>query len=596
MLKLTKLQLVCVAVMAILGVSYASAFNASSYSSSSKLASGKWVKITIPESGMYEITYDEMRAMGFTNPAQVRVYGRGGNRINELMSSSFSDDLNLVPILRKNNKICFYGNGPIGYTISNYNTTPHFTRVFNPYSQVGCYFLSDMSGSDLTPSKKTSVTVNNYISTTDCLSFFIHENELTSISSSGKEMLGEDFTTKPVYIDYKLPDLADSSIVVHTIIAVTASDLSYANAVIHSGGVTDTTVYPVSTSRIYKPASNVYYNFASPFAELKLTHPAEQGQFEPKIILSNADMTVAIARLDYFILTYKRKNVISEDDGNQLMMGYANTKGTEHFRLPNASSNVVVWGIDDVFAPKEVVTKTYNDETGTGRYFTSPSANVSMYVAFDPTKTLKKISAYETVENQNLHGMAVPDMLIITTKPFLAQAQRLADMHTAVDGIDVAVVDHEKIFNEFSSGTRDAMAYRLLCKMLYDRDVNKNKFKNLLLFGPGSFDNRELMGEHPTNLLTHHRDNKTIWTFPIQPMISSASSTIIRVPTSRPRNSVSVLAASHVPTSKRPRAMWTRLWSITQRPTMACGATITWSSVTRPRAACTCSRAKGTRS
>jgi len=513
MLKLTKLQLVCVAVMAILGVSYASAFNASSYSSSSKLASGKWVKITIPESGMYEITYDEMRAMGFTNPAQVRVYGRGGNRINELMSSSFSDDLNLVPILRKNNKICFYGNGPIGYTISNYNTTPHFTRVFNPYSQVGCYFLSDMSGSDLTPSKKTSVTVNNYISTTDCLSFFIHENELTSISSSGKEMLGEDFTTKPVYIDYKLPGLADSSIVVHTVIAVTASDLSYANAVIHSGGVTDTTVYPVSTSRIYKPASNVYYNFASPFAELKLTHPAEQGQFEPKIILSNADMTVAIARLDYFILTYKRNNVISEDDGNQLMMGYANTKGTEHFRLPNASSNVVVWGIDDVFAPKEVVTKTYNDETGTGRYFTSPSANVSMYVAFDPTKTLKKISAYETVENQNLHGMAVPDMLIITTKPFLAQAQRLADMHTAVDGIDVAVVDHEKIFNEFSSGTRDAMAYRLLCKMLYDRDVNKNKFKNLLLFGPGSFDNRELMGEHPTNLLTYQSDNSNYQDF-----------------------------------------------------------------------------------
>ena len=49
------------------------------------------------------------------------------------------------------------------------------------------------------------------------------------------------------------------------------------------------------------------------------------------------------------------------------------------------------------------------------------------------------------------------------------------------------------------------MAYRLLCKMLYDRD--NGKFKNLLLFGSGSFDNRELMGSHPDDLLTYQSDN-----------------------------------------------------------------------------------------
>ena len=465
MRKLFKFQFLCVAIMTILGASYASAFNTSLYATSSKLATGKWVKISIPESGMYELTYNELREMGFTNPSQVKVYGRGGNRINELLSSTFSDDLSLVPILRKNNKICFYGNGPINYTISNYSTEPHFTRVFNPYSQVGCYFLSDASGSDLTPTKKTSVTVSNYINTPSCLNFFIHENELTSISSSGKELLGEDFTGGPVLIDYRLPGIVDSTIVVHSVIAATADQLSYANAVIHSGGATDTTVYSVSSSRIYKPATNVYYNFASPYASLKLTHPSEQGQYEPMLIFPTDDYSLSIARLDYFILTYKRQNVIRESDDNQLLMGYAATKGTERFELPNATSDVVVWSIDDVYAPKEVVTKDYNDGAGTGRYFTSPGANVALYVAFDPTKTLKKISSYEKIENQNLHAMAVPDLLIITNKTFLSEAQRLADMHTAVDGISVAVVDHEKIFNEFSSGTRDAMACSARCSM-----------------------------------------------------------------------------------------------------------------------------------
>ena len=128
-----------------------------------------------------------------------------------------------------------------------------------------------------------------------------------------------------------------------------------------------------------------------------------------------------------------------------------------------------------------------------------------MYVAFDPAKTLKKVSAWESVPNQNLHGMPVPDMLIITDKSMHEQAQRVADLHLAIDGIDVAVVDQDQVFNEFSSGTRDGMAYRLLCKMLYDR--NSAKFKNLLLFGTGTFDNRELMGEHPGALLTYQSDN-----------------------------------------------------------------------------------------
>ena len=56
MRKLTKFQLACVAILAIFSASYASAFNTSIYATTSKLATGKWVKITIPESGMYEIT------------------------------------------------------------------------------------------------------------------------------------------------------------------------------------------------------------------------------------------------------------------------------------------------------------------------------------------------------------------------------------------------------------------------------------------------------------------------------------------------------------------------------------------------------------
>ena len=506
MRKLTKLQLACTAVLAIFCASYASAFSTSMYTTKSRLATGKWVKITISENGIYELTYDELSAMGFSNPARVHVYGYGGNRISELLNGTVPDDLKQVPILRQNNKICFYGNGPLSYTLESPTTIPHFLRDFNPYSVVGCYFLSENDDTDLTPTKKSTVSVSNYVNTPTSLGFFHHEKEQVSITNSGKQMIGEDFTDGTLRIDYYLPGLCDSTIVLNTCIAANASDVTYANAIMHSGGIADTTVYTVSNSRIYKPANDyIKYNYAAPYAQMKLSSPAERGQFQPYLKLINENTTFSVQRLDYFIITYRHTNVIPQDYDNQLFMAYGKTTGSERFQLPNASSSTVVWYINDTKKPQLVTTSTYNDATGSGLCYFTTAANSSMYVAFDPTKELKKIDSYEDVENQDLHGMSVPNMLIITNKNFMEQAQRIADLHAAIDGITVAVVDHEKVFNEFSSGTRDGMAYRLLCKMLYDR--NSSKFKNLLLFGTGSFDNRELLGKHPDVLLTYQSDN-----------------------------------------------------------------------------------------
>lgn len=505
MRKLTKLQLACLAFMAIFCASYASAFNTSMYATSSKLATGKWVKITVPENGMYELTYDELRAMGFSNPAKVHVYGSGGNRINEVLNGTAPDDLTQVPILRQNDKICFYGNGPISFSLESPTTAPHYIRDFNPYSMVGCYFLSENNESDKHPNQKANVTVTNYVDEPNSLGIFHYENELVSVTGSGKQMLGEDFVATPVFIDYYLPGLCDSTIMLNTCIAANASEVSYANAIIHSGGANDTTAYTVSSSRIYKPANDyIKYNYASPYASMKLTHPSERGQFEPYLKVG-ATATYTMLRLDYFIITYKHTNDINGMPDNQMFMGFAKTNGNERFQMPNAPSSTVVWYIGDTKKPQVVVTSAYNDATGQGRCFSTTSASSSMYVAFDPTKQLKKIDSYEPVENQNLHAMQVPDMLIITNANLKEQAQRVADLHAAVDGLSVAVVDQEQVFNEFSSGTRDGMAYRLLSKMLYDR--NSAKFKNLLLFGTGSFDNRELLGKHPDLLLTYQSDN-----------------------------------------------------------------------------------------
>ena len=76
-----------------------------------------------------------------------------------------------------------------------------------------------------------------------------------------------------------------------------------------------------------------------------------------------------------------------------------------------------------------------------------------------------KLEFIEKVPNQNLHGLTTPDMVILTPKEYISYAQSIARLHNENDGMEVAVIDHETVFNEFSSGTPDATAYRRLMKM-----------------------------------------------------------------------------------------------------------------------------------
>ena len=47
----------------------------SRYTSSSVLASGKWVKIYVTNAGVYQMTKSNLKSMGFSNPDKVRLYG-----------------------------------------------------------------------------------------------------------------------------------------------------------------------------------------------------------------------------------------------------------------------------------------------------------------------------------------------------------------------------------------------------------------------------------------------------------------------------------------------------------------------------------------
>ena len=197
----------------------------------------------------------------------------------------------------------------------------------------------------------------------------------------------------------------------------------------------------------------------------------------------------------------------------------------ESHRIYSSEDNfVLIFHIDSSFLEKyykdidNIFFYTNTSKEGSYAYFQQTESGRREYVAFSPSGTFPSPEFAANISNQNIHGMETPTMLIISPAEFTAQAERKAELHRTNDGMKVAVIDDKAIYNEFSSGTPDAMAYRKICKMWWERtktlpENSNDKFRYLILFGRSVYDNRKITPEvrninYPL-LLTWESDNIT---------------------------------------------------------------------------------------
>ena len=476
----------------------AQAYSSANYTRTSKLASGKWVKIEIPESGIYQLTFEELAQMGFTNPQGVRIYGLGGYPISEVLDGSQIDDLQQIPVKIYDNKICFYGCGTTKFSLSTPTGTPHYTREFNSYSTKGYYFVTQDDGSDpAIVADSYSANPSSPVTRAQSLDYWHHEQELISPGESGKEMLGEAMTGGVIDIPYSIPTLCtDTSVVVNINAGAKVTAASYIYGKLNGNSLNFQNI----AAKIYAPANTfVYYNYASPYVAFSPTENTPM--YTDGIInvrIGSETGNVTSAWLDYVTITFYHNNTLVGSTDNQLRMGFQKLTKNDIITIADEGDDYQLWNIDNPHSPTNCVLSSNNGVMG---YAPNVAANSGQYIAFNPTNELKSISGYTEIENQNIHGLPDPDMVIVTCEELLPQAERVAQMHRDNDNMVVHVLDQQKIFNEFSSGTPDAMGIRLMSKMFFDR--NRNKYKNLLMFGAGNYDNRQLHAKRDCTILTY---------------------------------------------------------------------------------------------
>lgn len=459
----------------------------------SKLSSGDWYKLSVSQTDMYKITPEwlEETKIGRNVPiANLRLIGNGTAMLPENFVTSRPDDLLEVPlyvqdqnqngIFDASDYALFYGKSPHEWRYD--ASQGRYLHRLNIYRNHNYYFLSVNSGSGARLSAQPGPSnATETIRAFDGRAFL--EEDKINLIGAGREWFGDAFEFTLSYnYDFSFPDIISSEPV--------ALQLSLVGRVSSSNTSVKTSYLgqPVLSNPITQyPTAGNYPDFVT--RSVRSTTFSAQG---PNITLNlnydNSSNPSGVAWLDRIRLEARRNLIYRSKalrfrDSRSVAAGKVGT-----FVIGNAPSDLQIWRVT---APDQMEALQWNLVNGSAE-FTAALDDLEEYVAFRG-QNFNPPTLEERVENQNLHALSVPEMIVIVHPQFLSAAEELADFHTEVDQINTAVVTTSQVYNEYGSGGQDIVALRDFIKDLYDRG---NELKYVLLFGDASYDYKDRLNDN----------------------------------------------------------------------------------------------------
>jgi len=474
----------------------------------SVLETGDWYKIGVSKDGVFKLTYDFLKDLGLDvdniNPANIKVYGNGGKMLPLLNSDYRPDDLqqNAIHIAGENDGVfdkedyvLFYGQSPNTWefnTVSN-----RFTHKNNLFSDTSFYFITASNTGQ--PSKRITSQPSLSGATTNVTSFSdyaYHEKDIVNLIKSGQEWFGEVFDIRTSYnFNFNAPNLdINTPIQVEVFVAARSNNTSTftistnSNSFNISCGSVDLNSY---TSSFATTSSNATSFIATnDIVNIGITY--------------NRPNSLSTGWLNKIELNYRRNLSMN---GNQLFFRDINSVGVGNiasFNISNAGTISKIWDVSDPFNIKEI---NFTLSGGIASFVATTDSLREFIALTNNFET--QVSSLGKVENQNLHGITQTDMIIVSHPIFLSHAGQIADFHSN-EGLNVIIVTPQQIYNEFSSGSQDIVAIRDFIRMLYNRaTISTDLPKYLLLFGDGSYDNKNRLTSNTNFVPTFQSVNST---------------------------------------------------------------------------------------
>jgi hypothetical protein len=489
------------------------------FTGNSVLAEGKWLKLGIIKSGIYKLDYDYLSKSGINlsgiDPRTIRIFGNGCFMLPQENSHQRQEDLAENRIFVKGESdgqfdnsdyVLFYGQSPDKLELYDAGGTAKVDYLHNLYSDTSFYFLTygTQAGKRIETKQNIDALLPE-ITTYDDLT--VHENDIVNILESGREWYGEKFDLKSTYdfsYDFQGIKQGSSLQVISGVMGQSFNGASFDLSVNGTklgtqviGEIPDATyglkgrdasdTFSINTNLIPNPeAFKLTYHF------IKSTSGKSTGYLNYFIIRCERD------------LAYRNENLIFRS-GQSL----SNAEST--FKINNVLNETRVWDITSPLEPAEQEIKISNGLLSFG----TETQTLKTFIAFNDNLAKQPVSEM-MIANQDLHGSAIPDLLIISNPAFLGQARDLADFRMTESGMNVLVVSVGQVYNEFSSGAQDVTAIRDFIRYLWEKGAGTG-LKNVLLFGKSSFDYKDHLKQN-TNFVPIYESRNSL-----HPVFSYAS-------------------------------------------------------------------------
>jgi hypothetical protein len=479
----------------------------------SVLASGEWYKIALTESGAYKIDFSFLVSLGLNpasiDPRNLRIFGNGGYLLPQKNDEPVPEDLEENSIIvvgeedgqfDQNDYILFFGLSPHKLEFKQGSDGYYVDYVNNIYSDTTFYFLniSDAPGKRIADKEDLG---ENYpiIKTFDQL--LKYELDQLSILKSGREWYGEKYDLKTVYdYQFETPGLTENE-ELKIISSVMAASYNPSYFELEVNGFTvgqqEMDVIPETKYGIKGKTRTDTFSISTGI----FPGTTDKLDFKMRYVKSSST-DLSAGYLDFFNIWCKRDLGIYETQTYfQSIESLENPFST--FSIADDGSDYTIWEVTDPFSPLNQRFSTVNGRS----LFGTETTQLKKFVIFSDNNLLLPLPAGR-VANQDLHGRATSEFIIITYPDFRMSAERLKN-HREQSGISTEVVTTTEIYNEFSSGALDISAIRNFIKFRYDNAGGANTLKYVLLLGRGSYDYKDRIDGN-TNLVPIYESRNSL--------------------------------------------------------------------------------------
>ena len=430
-------------------------------------AQAQFFQFKIKEAGVYRISSEKARQLGFSNLSEIGLFGFPGMLPQKLDSAQLQ--LQEIPALEQDGNLFFFLSGPNSVSLSKENGVTYSHHLYTDS-------LSFLIGKKTNPKRISQSQANPTNANPNQIwySWTSTKEEKNNILNSGREWYSNPIRQgQSLNINLGLRSDTPVSWILSGKVMAQSFSSSQINVLSGNQLLGQLELNPIPNTTYGVKGRDAFFSWeinpnGNTLSQIRFTFQGSGSE--------------SAGYLDYVVVGVPFSN-------STLKEGLF--EGMENADI-SLVSNLNFWEVSDFFNPRHI--------TGSN----GQSAKGKKWVIFSPQKT-EEINPLKEVTLALREEESSPDFLIITARALLSSANKLKN-HKESLGIKTQVVTAEDIFSSFAYGNPDVTAIRNYIAYRYHPE---KKLKNVLILGKGTFDYKNKLGGRP-NLVSIYTSRSSL--------------------------------------------------------------------------------------